>query len=49
MIIEDSVYDAYLSSTKDIYFPLNDSGADPSGKPLPNVSVEMRKKATDRG
>lgn len=48
MIVEDAVYDAYLRSTTEDYFALNDPAATPSGKPLPNVPPDIRKKATDR-
>ena len=50
MIVEDAVYDAYLTITRnELFFALNDAAATPSGKPLPNVPPEVRKKATDRG
>ena len=32
MIIEDAVYEAYLSETQNLYLPINDPGAAPSGK-----------------
>jgi hypothetical protein len=51
MIVEDAVYDAYLTTIarNELFFALNDPAATPSGKPLPNVSPEVRKKRTDRG
>ena len=48
MIVEDAVYEAYLSETRDTYFPLNNAGAAPSDKALPDVHPEIRKKVTDR-
>ena len=51
MIVEDAVYDAYLAAIarNELFFALNNPNAAPCGKPLPNVSPEIRKKATDRG
>lgn len=48
MILEDAVYEAYLSETKDLYVPINDPGAAPSGKALPYIQPKARKKVTDR-
>lgn len=48
MIIEDAVYEDYLSETKDLYLPINDPGVAPSGKALPEIKPEARKKITDR-
>jgi hypothetical protein len=49
MIVEEAVYDAYLSATKETFYAVNEDEAAPSGKPLPNVAPEIRKKASDRG
>jgi hypothetical protein len=48
MILENEVCETYLRTTQEEFFPLNDSQATPSGRALPVIRPDIRKKATER-
>jgi hypothetical protein len=47
VLFENEVCDAYLRANADVFFPLSDPRAKPSGRALPDIPAEIREKVAE--